>query len=60
MTKCKDHPKYKGIRSPRVECFACLNIYMYNLNAEMAKTLTEIGELEKELKWWEENWDEEA
>lgn len=30
MQKCKDHPKYKGINRPRVNCFSCIQIYNNN------------------------------
>lgn len=27
MTKCKKHPKYKGIMKPRVDCLPCFKVY---------------------------------
>ena len=33
--RCIDHPKYKGIRRPDIDCVECLNMYIDMLEEEI-------------------------
>ena len=43
--KCKKHPKYKGIRKPRVKCAECEHIYYMKQNPGFRGCLGRVKEL---------------
>jgi len=48
--KCKEHPKYKGIHKPKVDCLDCWKIRAGRLDALIKEENKTIEEITKDMK----------